>query len=106
MFDLVSRVVDGLGLGSGAVLGASFLLVAWYVYRVVGVARLVSSVLGALTRETLVLLVVGAIVLGLGWMDPNVGVVWDHVRTGGAWIDERGLGLVRRLFGWVGDVVS
>ena len=99
-------IVSSLGLGESAVLAATLLVTAFYVYRAVGIARIVTGAVGALTRETLVLLVVAAIVLGLGWASPNAGVMLDHVRTAGGWIDDRGLGLVRRVVGWVVDVIS
>ena len=91
-------IVSSLGLGESAVLAATLLVTAFYVYRAVGIARIVTGVVGALTRETLVLLVVAAIVLGLGWASPNAGVMWEHVNALWAFLTERGVSIVRRVW--------
>lgn len=91
-------IVSSLGLGQQAVLAATLLVTAFYVYRAVGIARLVSGVLSTVTRETLVLLVVGAVILGLGWASPNSAVVWEHVRALWAVVDEHAIGVIRRVW--------
>ena len=80
MFGTVRDIVSSLGLGSQVAMAAMLVLAAFYVYRAVGLARVVSGVLGAITRELLVLLVVGAVVIGLGWASPNFGVAIEHAR--------------------------
>ena len=106
MFGTVRDIVSSLGLGSQVAMAAMLVLAAFYVYRAVGMARVVSRVLGALTREVLVLLVVGAIVIGLGWASPNFGVAIEHARFAlrqGADI-LRGPG--REVYRWVAEIVT
>ena len=106
MFGTVRDIVSSLGLGSQVAMAAMLVVAAFYVYRAVGMARVVSGVLGALTREVLVLLVVGAIVLGLGWASPNFGVALDHGRFAIREGFELAAGPGRRLFRWVVDLVA
>ena len=98
MFGTVRDIVSSLGLGSQVAMAAMLVVAAFYVYRAVGMARVVSGVLGAITRELLVLLVVGAVVIGLGWASPNSALVWEHVRALWALISERGVSIVRQVW--------
>ena len=91
-------LVASLGLGGQMVTAATLLLVAVYVYRAIGVARLVTGVVSTVTREVLVLLVAAAVVIGLGWASPNSALVWEHVRALWAFLSERGVGVVRRAW--------
>ena len=106
MFGTVQEIVSSLGLGSQVAMAAMLVVAAFYVYRAVGMARVVSGVLGTLTREVLVLLVVGAVVIGLGWASPNVGVALDHGRFAIREGFKLATGPGRRLFRWVVDLVA
>ncbi|WP_281194743.1 hypothetical protein [Halorubrum sp. F4] len=106
MFGVLREIVSSFGLGSQVMLAATLLAVAFYVYRAVGVARLVTGVVGTLTREVLVLLVVGAVVIGLGWASPNVGTALEHVHLFAREAFDVATGPGRRLFRWVVDVAA
>ena len=106
MFGTVREIVSSLGLGSQVAMAAMLVVAAFYVYRAVGMARVVTGVLGALTREVLVLLVVGAVVIGLGWASPNFGIAIEHARFAIQEVIELGAGPGRRLLRWVVDVVA
>ena len=101
MFGAIRGIVSSMGLGSQVAMAATLVVAAFYVYRAVGMARVVSGVLGTLTREVLVVLVVSAVVIGLGWASPNVATVIDHaqftIREGA----DLASGPGRRLFRWV-----
>ena len=98
MVGTVRNIVSSLGFGSQVAMAAMLVVAAFYVYRAVGMARVVSGVLGAITRELLVLLVVGAVVIGLGWASPNSALVWEHMRALWALISERGVSIVRQVW--------
>lgn len=100
MFGVLRGIVGGLGFGSQVMLALSLLVAAFYVYRAVGVARIVTGVLGRLTREALVLLVAGAVVIGLGWASPNVGTVLAHLHLVAREGVDAALGPGRRLVRW------
>ena len=101
MFGTVRGIVSSLGFGSQVVMAAMLVVAAFYVYRAVGVARVVTGLLGTLTREVLVLLVVGAVVIGLGGASPNVGVAIEHARSGARWAWEFRRGPARTAVDWL-----
>lgn len=106
MFGTVHGLVTSLGLGTQVAMAATLVVAAFYVYRAVGLARVVSGVLGTLTREVLVLLVVGAVVIGLGWASPNVGTMIEHAQFAIREGAELATGPGRRLFRWVVEQAS
>ncbi len=106
MFGAVRGVVSSLGLGSQAVLAATLLVSAFYVYRAVGIARLVTGLLGTLTREVLILLLVAAVVIGLGWASPNVGTALEHGRLAVRGALDLAAGPGRDAVRWLSDVVA
>ncbi|EMA59920.1 hypothetical protein [Halorubrum kocurii] len=106
MFGAVREIVTSMGLGSQVAMAATLVVAAFYVYRAVGMARVVSGVLGTLTREVLVLLVVGAVVIGLGWASPNVGTAIDHAQFALREGVDLASGPGRRLFRWAVDAAA
>ena len=100
----VRTLVASMGLGSKVAFAATLLVTAFYIYRAIGVARLVSDVVGTLTHEILVVLVIAAVFIGLGWASPNVGVAVDHIQLAVEFGVEKAKGPVRRLVRLVVDV--
>lgn len=96
-----TEFLSTLGLGSQVVMGASLAIVAVYVYRAVGVARVVAGVGGMIASHALVLLVVGALAISLGWVAPNAGVAMDHVRFALSESVDLATGPGRKLFRWI-----
>ena len=106
MFGTVRDIVSSLGLGSQVAMAAMLVVAAFYVYRAVGMARVVTGVFAALTREVLVLLVVGAVLIGLGWASPNFGVAIEHARFVLSEMLEFAAGPGRRVFRWIADIIA
>lgn len=94
----VRTLVASMGFGSKVAFAATLLVTAFYIYRAIGVARLVSDVVGTLTHELLVVLVIAAVLVGLGWASPNVGVAVDHVQLASREVLEFATGAGKR---WV-----
>ncbi|OYR45276.1 hypothetical protein [Halorubrum sp. Hd13] len=106
MFGTVHGLVTSLGLGTQVAMAATLVVAAFYVYRAVGLARVVSGVLGTLTREVLVLLVVGAVVIGLGWASPNVGTLVDHAQFALSEGVDFATGPGKKAFRWIVERVT
>lgn len=93
-----TEFLASLGFGSQIVVAASLVMGALYVYRAVGVARIIASVGGMIASHALVLLVAFAAVIALGWVAPNAGTIADHSRLAWEFATDQGIDLARR--GW------
>ncbi|RLM53740.1 hypothetical protein DVK02_12920 [Halobellus sp. Atlit-31R] len=81
MFGVVLDLLRSLGLGSQLTIAASIGLAAWYTLRVVSGAKTVGSILTNGVSYVVVVLCVGALAIGLGWVDPSIATATDHVST-------------------------
>jgi len=79
---LLIEVMRMLGVRGSAVGGASLLLVAFYLWRAKRVGSRVATMGAAVVAYSVAILVVLAVVLALGWADPNPGVISEHVHAG------------------------
>ena len=102
LVELLSR----LGLEGGAIAAATSLLVAFYLLRARSVGARAASAGAALVAYTVAILVVFAVVLGLGWFDPRPGVITEHLARGASAAAERATEPARRLVRWAVDVVT
>ncbi|WP_256403484.1 hypothetical protein [Halorubrum salinum] len=93
-----TEFLASLGFGSQIVVAASLVMVALYVYRAVGVARIVAGVGGMIASHALVLLVTFAAVIALGWVAPNAGTMVDHTQIAWRFATDQGVELARK--GW------
>ena len=99
--ELLSR----LGLEGGAIAAATSLLVAFYLLRARSVGARAASAGAALVAYSVAILVVFAVVLGLGWFDPRPSVITEHLARAGSTAVERAKEPGRRLVRWLVDVV-
>jgi len=90
-----------LGLGSQVVVAASLAMVALYVYRAVGIARLIAGIAGLIATHALVLLVAFAAVIALGWVAPNADTMTAHARIAWDIASDRGIDLLRFAFEYI-----
>lgn len=95
------ELLSGLGLGGQVVTAAVLLLSALYIIRAVRLGRLVAGLAGSVAMYSLAILVVAALAIGLGWVDPHVSRVLEHVTTGAAWVWETATGPARDVVGRV-----
>ncbi|ELZ38892.1 hypothetical protein [Halorubrum tebenquichense] len=96
-----TEFLASLGLGSQLVMGASFAIAALYIYRAVGIARVVAGIGGLIASHALVILVVAAVAISLGWVAPNAGTALEHARIVWEFATGRGLSLARGLLEYV-----
>ena len=96
---MFAELLDLLGVGMKGSIGISavLLMAALYVYRAAAVAKLVGALFGTLVGYAIMLCVAAAAAIGLGWVDPNVGVIMSHVAEGTATALEAGARAVRRI---------
>lgn len=93
------ELLDLLGVGMKGSIGisASLAILALYVWRAAAVARLVGALFGTAVGYVVMLCVASAVAVGLGWVDPNVGVIMAHVGEAIATALEAGGSAVRRI---------
>ena len=102
LLDLLRRV----GLEGGAVAAATCLLFAFYAWRAKSIGSRAASMGAAAVAYSVVIAVVLAFGLALGWFDPNVGIMLEHLRIAATEFVERATGPGRRLFRWVLDALT
>ena len=95
-----------IGLGGSAVAAATCLLFAFYAFRAKSVAGRAASAGAAAVAYSIVVALVLGFGLALGWFDPNVGVIVEHLRTGATEFVERATGPGRRLLRWLVETAS
>ena len=96
---MIWGLLSGLGLGEQLFAAGLLLVVAWYLLRAVSMAGTVGVALTSGIMYAVVTAVVLALALGLGWLDPQMGVIRDSIS--GA----RGL-LKDILLEWLADRLS
>lgn len=94
---LLPECMASLGLGSQLVVAGSLVMAALYVYRVVGIARIIAGIAGLIATHALVILVVFAAVIALGWVAPNADTMMSHARIAWELASDRGVDLLRNL---------
>lgn len=81
MFATLLELLD-VGLGGSLAISATLVVAALYVYRAAAVAKVVGALFGTAVGYVIVLCVSAASAIALGWVDPNVAVIIDHVAEG------------------------
>ena len=96
---MFGELLDLIGVGMKGSIGISLTLglAALYVYRAAALAKLVGALFGTLAGYAVMLCVAAAVAVGLGWVDPNVGVIMAHVGEALATGLEAGGRAVRRI---------
>ena len=95
---LLPEFMASLGLGSQLVVAGSLVMAALYVYRVVGIARIIAGIAGLIATHALVILVVFAAGIALGWVAPNADTMMSHAQIAWELASDRGVDLLRNLF--------
>ncbi|WP_144900894.1 hypothetical protein [Halobellus captivus] len=104
----MSAIIEALrilGLRGSAIGAASLVLVAFYLWRAKRIGSRAATMSAAAIAYSVASLVVLALVLALGWADPNPGVAMEHVREGASVAIERGTEPARRVFRWVVEIL-
>lgn len=74
---MIWGILSGLGLGEQLFAAAAMLAVAWYLLRALSLAGTVGVAVTSGIMYVVVTAVAVAIALGLGWLDPQPGVIRD-----------------------------
>jgi hypothetical protein len=76
---MIWGMLSGLGLGEQLFAAAALLAVAWYLLRALSLAGTVGVAVTSGVMYVVVTAVAVAIALGLGWLDPQPGVIRDTI---------------------------
>lgn len=85
---LLLELLEALGFGGSVVAAAALVLVAVYLYKGAGLATTAAAVTASSLTYAVVSLVVLALAIGAGWLDPHPGPFFAFVRDAiGAVVD-------------------
>lgn len=80
----MSFIIDVLrsaGAGEQLVIAAFALVAAFYVFKVVKIGKLVGGLVSSAAGYGIVILVGAGLAIALGWVDPNLGRIGQHIST-------------------------
>ena len=97
----IIEVLRMLGLKGSAVAAASCVLIAFYLFRAKRIGSAAAAMSAAAVAYVTVSLIILAVVLALGWAEPNPGLAIEQTRTAIRVAIERGSGPAWRAFRWI-----
>jgi hypothetical protein len=101
----IIEVLRMIGLEGSAVAAASCVLIAFYLFRAKRIGSMAATMSAAAVAYVTVSLVVLAVVIALGWAEPNPGVAIEETKRAIAVAIERGSGPAWRAFRWIVKMV-
>lgn len=99
---MLLEFLSSLGLGEQLMTAAVLAMAVWYLFRGKSVIGTVIAAVGTATTIMMGTLAVIAISIGLGWFDPQPGVVFDHVATAIAAVKDIAMDVVAD---WLSEVL-
>lgn len=76
---VIIDILRSLGAGESLVITAILVLVAWYLFKGVKLGKTIGAMLGSVTAYVVAGLLVIAVAVGLGWLDPRPSAFIDTV---------------------------
>jgi dipeptide/tripeptide permease len=94
------EALSALGAGQQLVMGATVLVVGFYLFKAVKIGKIIGDGLSSIAGYGIVLSVVGGVAIALGWIDPNVSAMVSQLSTAvdavwsavGEWVIDQTIG--------------
>ncbi|GAB7011762.1 hypothetical protein [Halolamina salina] len=102
----VLDVLRMLGVQGGALASVACLMVVFYLFRAKSAGARMASLGAAVVAYTAATLVAIAAALAFGWIDPNPGVITEHLGNAFRVLVEQGSGPGRRFVRWAVDALA
>jgi len=102
----VLDVLRMLGVQGGALASVACLMVVFYLFRAKSAGARVASLGAAAVAYGAATLVAIAAALAFGWIDPNPGVIMEHLGEAFRLAVEEGSGPAREFVSWAIDALA
>ena len=98
---MLTGLLEALGFGGSVMTAAMLVLAVLYLRRVAQAGSLVVGLASAGLAYAVAILAVAAVAIGLGWVDPHPGRMFEHAHSGAQWGWEFATGPLRSLVDWL-----
>jgi len=94
------EALGALGAGQQVVMGATLLIVGFYLFKAVKIGKVVGDLFTSAAGYAIVVAVGAGLAIALGWVDPNVGAATSQLATAvdavwsvvGEWVIDQTIG--------------
>lgn len=93
----MSFIIDVLrtaGAGEQLIIAAFALIAAFHMFKLIKIGKFVGAVVSSAAGYGIVILVGSGIAIAAGWIDPNLGIVSEHISA-----------VIDAVTGWLGDLL-